>query len=571
MNPVNRFLLYIVLLPSTLYERMGVNTRHLKSILNAKLLIDDRRPNTFQQQRRRKNAGNVKAATLGTMLISAVMGCFFLFSFFVGKDYELHLTIYFSMYLFILASSLISDFTSVLIDIRDNYIILPKPVTDRTVVTARLLHIMIHISKLVLPMSIPGIVYMAYNTGIWGALLFVILLVFVTLLTIFFINALYIFILKVTTPAKFQGVISYFQIFMTVFVYASYQVVPRLVNKAALQELDIAGIKWIWLAPSYWFAAAWQGFINFHPALRHIIAMALSIVVPLASIYVVIKYFAPSFNQKLSLINSSNTEQTNVSVNAKKITSTTSAYVQTMAKWFTQKGVERMSFLFCWKMTSRSKDFKLKVYPSIGYMLVVLVLPFLRGNSLSLSKLHDSNGTGAYVFVGIVYFSSFLIMQAIQQLTFSDKYKAAWIYFTTPISSPSQLIQGALKAFMVKFYIPIVMLVSAAAMVVTGASLLPNLLLGFINEVFIISLVTYLTVKELPFSVQQNNNSKSGSFVKGLFMLIIPGVVALFHFLIYKFTPVVYILIVLSAIATWLVQGSIRKVSWQKILSSSEA
>jgi ABC-2 type transport system permease protein len=569
MNFINRFFLTIVLLPSALYERLGVNTYHLRSILNTKLIIDDRRPNTFQQARR-KNAGSIKSSTLATMLLSAVMGTFFLFSFSVGTDYEMHLTIYFSMYIFMLASSLISDFTSVLIDIRDNYIILPKPVTDRTVVTARLLHIIIHVSKLVLPMSVPGFIFIAFKTGLWGAAVFFILLLFASLFTIFLINALYIFILKVTTPAKFQNVISYFQIIFTILIYASYQVLPRLVDKSTLTGFEISHNKFIWLAPSYWFAAAWQGLLNFHPRVHQTIAIAVSIVIPLASIYFVIKYFAPSFNQKLSLINSSNTEQSSVALSDKNIKSTTSGYVRTMAGFFSKQGPERMSFLFSWKMSSRSKDYKMKVYPSIGYIVVMLFMPLLRGDKFSISSLQNSDTAGTFVFVGIIYFSSFLLMMALSQMIFSDKYRAAWIYFTTPIKAPGELINGALKAALVKFYFPIVVLVSAAAIIITGPKLLPNLLLGICNEVLICSLIVYVTIKQLPFSVPQSNNAKAGSFLKGIFMLAIPAVVATLHFLIYRITPVVYIFIALSAVAIWYVQGSIKNISWKSILNKYE-
>lgn len=566
-NIINRFLLSTVLLPSALYKRMGVDVSHLKSILHTKLIMDDRRPNTIQQTRQKKD-GNITGATLGTMFISAVMGACFLFSFFVGKDDVTHLTIYFSMYIFLLASSLISDFTSVLIDIRDNYIILPKPVTDRTVVTARLLHIIIHVSKIVLPMSLPGIIYMAFTTNAWGAIVFVIMLIFSSLLTIFLINALYIFILKVTTPQKFQSIISYFQIFFAIFLYGSYQIVPRMIDKANLEGYSISGNKFAWLAPPYWFAAAWQGFSKFDFNAGNIIAMALSIVFPLASIYVVIKYFAPSFNQKLSLINSSNAEHASVPVNSKKAKADSSNYVQTMAKWFSKKGAERMAFLFCWKMTGRSKDFKLKVYPAIGYMIVVLIIPFLSRKNFNWGKLKDADAA-PFIFIGFIYFSSFLVMQAIAQMIYSEKFKAAWIYFVTPVKAPGHLISGALKAAMAKFYIPIVILVSTAAIILAGPKLLPNLLLGLFNEVLICSLITYITIKELPFSMQQSNAAKSGSFIKGLFMLIIPSVVALLHFLIYKFTPVVYICIVLSAIATWLILGSINNIGWNKILSKA--
>ena len=140
-------------------------------------MMDDRRPNTFQQTQQKKKAKQVKSATLGTMVLSALLGGFFLFGFFVGKDYVTHLTIYFTLYIFMLASTLITDFTSVLIDVRDNYIILPKPVSDRTVVVARLLHISIHISKLVLPMALPGIIFVWIKYNAWGALVLLLMII----------------------------------------------------------------------------------------------------------------------------------------------------------------------------------------------------------------------------------------------------------------------------------------------------------------------------------------------------------------------------------------------------------
>ena len=83
MNLVNRFFLWIVLLPSQLYEKMGINTHQLRAILHTKLLIDDRRPNTFHQTQQKKKKKPVSFATLGTMLVTGFMGCFFVFSFFV--------------------------------------------------------------------------------------------------------------------------------------------------------------------------------------------------------------------------------------------------------------------------------------------------------------------------------------------------------------------------------------------------------------------------------------------------------------------------------------------------------
>src|SRR4051812_48062154 len=121
MNVINQLLLKVILLPQNVYERLGINRVHLRSILTTKLIMDDRRPNSFEQLRQKKSDKPVRLATLVTIFISALMGMFFLVSFSMGKDYTNHLTFYFFMYIVLLSSTLISDFTSVLIDVRDNY------------------------------------------------------------------------------------------------------------------------------------------------------------------------------------------------------------------------------------------------------------------------------------------------------------------------------------------------------------------------------------------------------------------------------------------------------------------
>lgn len=569
MNVINRIFLAVVLFSIRTYTRMGVNPLHLRSILTTKLIMDDRRPNTFHQTQHNRKNKLITSATIGTMCLSALLGTFFLAGFQVGKNYLTHLTIYFSFYIFMLASTLISDFTSVLIDVRDNYIILPKPVNDRTVVVARLLHITIHLSKLVIPMCLPGIIYIIISVNAWGAFVFFLMVILVTMFALFLINALYILILKVTSPQKFMSVIGYFQIFFAVFIYGGYQFLPKLMNKVVVQEYDISSNFLIWLAPPYWFAGAWQLLteLEFHSST--IIATILSLVVPFLSIWAVVKYFAPSFNQKLSQIAGSSPETISAEKGKKK-TSTTSAYVSSLSNIFAKKGAERMAFLFCWKMTSRSKDFKLKVYPGFGYLLVYLVVIFLSAGNISLENLKKQNYEGKMLLLSIVYFGSFMLIMAISQIVYTDKFKAAWIYFITPIKAPGVLITGAFKAAVLKFYIPIIVFVTVPAVFISGVKIIPNVALGLFNDLLICSLIAYLNIKQLPFSEDQSTVNKGSIFIKSLFALLVPAVFALGHFLIYSFFWVVIIFAILSLIALWLVMSAIKDTTWQKIKMAYE-
>ena len=129
---INNFFLFLLLLPKSIYEKMGVNTHHLKAILTTKLMMDERRPPSIQQRQKKKNAKPIKWATLGTMIMSALLGLFFIISFFISNDTVTQFFLFFTFFIFLLASTLITDFTNVLIDIRDNAIILPKPINDKT-------------------------------------------------------------------------------------------------------------------------------------------------------------------------------------------------------------------------------------------------------------------------------------------------------------------------------------------------------------------------------------------------------------------------------------------------------
>jgi ABC-2 type transport system permease protein len=564
MNIFNKFFLFLALLPSALYRKMGVNTAHLHAILKAKLMMDDRRVSSLQQTKKRKKPKPPNYATVGTMFMMAIFGCVFLFCFGLGHDYLTQLTLYFSLYIFSLVSVLIADFTSVLIDVRDNMIILPKPINDKTFVLARLLHIVIHVSKLVMPMTLPGLIYLIVNEGLRGGLPFALMVVAASLFTIFLINAMYLLILKITTPDKFKNIISYFQIGFAIMFYAGYQVIPRLISKTAMYAYSVTEFKQVkWVIP-YWFAAGWQFFQDFQVHGGLWVYLVLTLLLPFVSIWLVIKYFAPSFNRKLSMISGSESEGTVVKEGKKKITSTTSKYITQISKWFTEKGTERMSFLQTWKITGRSREFKMKVYPSMGYLLVYIFLIFFKDGKPSMDPSTPS-AKASYIFLTLIYFGSLLLMTAINQLMYSDKAKSAWIYYITPINTPGRLLSGALKAVIVKFYLPLVVAVYIFSLTVVGPSIIPNLLLATCNQLLIVSFGAYLTMRQLPFSISSNTNMKGGGFLRVLASMIIPFIFAILHFIVYKYQIVVIILCVLSAIAAWMVMDSLKNKSWEKV------
>lgn len=566
MNIINKVFLKLAMLPAPIYKKMGVDQRVLIAILDIKLTMDDRRVSGIQQTSHRESNKQVSSATIITMIVSAVLGLLYLVAFSVGRDIVTSMSFYFFIFFFMLSATLISDFTSVLIDVRDTFIILPKPVNDQTVLLARLLHIFIHICKLVLPMSLPGIIYVGIKYGIGAALCMIPMVLLLTLLAIFFINAAYIIILKITTPQKFQNIISYFQIIFAISIYAGYQVLPRLIQRAGIAEFDISQTSWAVFLPMYWMASAWNSLWSFNFTTESSLCFIAAVSVPLLCIWLVIKFLAPSFNNKLALINST---ADNPVLRGKRTLRKKADFVGRLAGLVTKEKAEWAGFVFAWKMTSRSRDFKLKVYPSVGYLLVLAIIAIFRSDTSWREISPDSSYFKTMMIVGI-YFMSLLLITALSQMAYSEKYKAAWIFAATPLKRPGEVIMGALKAIVFRFYIPIIIIITIPAIIIGGARALPNLLLGASNQLLIVAILVFIDHRSLPFSRKQSAAVKTGSFARNLGVMMVSGFIAIIHYLIFDNNPVVWIGVLLSALATWLITGSIRNTGWEMIKKETE-
>lgn len=548
MNPINRFFVAILLFPSDIYAKWGVDKAHLRAILEMKLVLDDRRPNAMQAARKQETT--YRYATIWGALVSLLFGVMFLAPFAVGQDYVTHLTLFFSGYMIILSMMLVSDFTSVLMDVRDNNIILPKPINDRTLVVARLLHIVVHICKLTLPMLIPCSIYLGIQKG-WGTLLaFVPLCFLATLSCIFFINAAYLLVLRYTSPDRFKNYISYVQIVFAVVTYAAFQLVPRG-GDGVMENLSFAD-RWGFVAvPPYWFATAYTLFAEGNAVLSHVVASTLALIMPIAGLYLVIQRLAPSFNQKLSMIAGS--EGASLTVE-KKLHVVKPGLKDWLAARISSSETERTGFLFTWTMMLRSREFKLKVYPSIGYLLVVIVLPFFTGRRGLVST---EDGQASFVVVSLMYMAGLLLSPALNAMLQSEKYKAAWAFWVSPISRPGEFVNGAVKAVLVQFMLPLFLLaIPLAVWLGGGTAILPDLLLAACNQVLIIYLMAVLRIGHLPFSVPVSTEGRGRDFLSSMLVVFLGAVVAILQYLLFQNHILIAVFVVLSCIATWtLMQG----------------
>lgn len=562
MNIVNRFFLAVVLAPGSLYSRWGVDVKKMRSILTTKLTMDDRRPNTMQATRQRRgNKDAISNATLGTMLVSGLMGLAFLMAFSLTGDYVVQLTFFFGMFITMLCMSLVSDFTSVLIDVRDTQIILPKPVNDITFIVARLLHIFVHVCKMVIPLSLPAFVYVTIEAGIVAALVFGLMVFLATLLSIFLINAVYIFILRITTPERFKNVISYIQIAFAIGIYAAYQILPRMFDRLGSTGIDLTQYDWLVAMPPYWFACAFNTLVTFKTDnLLQLISAILAILMPVLSIYLVVKYLAPAFNQKLAMISGSGSTTSDTS--AAPTVRQAGGFADRLSHILSGNRMERAGFMMAWRLMARSRDFKLLVYPSIGYFLVLFVMMVFRG----VNRMEAQEGGLTTFFpVLIAYFGGIISISALSQVSYSNQYSAAWVYYASPLARPGDIVSGALKAVIVQFYALVALFTLAVGLWTGGTDMLPNVALGLFNQLLIIYIYAVFNFKKLPFSQPMNMNQRGGQLIKTLMMVFASLIIGSVHYLFIKEPKAIGLAFLLSATATWLLMRRIRNIDWEEM------
>ncbi|QNL50733.1 hypothetical protein H8S90_03800 [Olivibacter sp. SDN3] len=553
---MNNVIVRFILLFRPIFRNLGVDVQQLKIILLTKLTMDDRRPLTGF-------GGQKKASRYSSwinLLLMGVMGCVLLiFLVLVNKPFLSH-TIYFGAFMAMLCLSLISDFSVTLMDVRDNFIILPRPVDDRTFAVSRILHIGISIFKQVIGLALPGLLYMLAVSGLLAAGIFVVQVLISMVICILLVNMFYLVAMRFFSPQRFKDIVAYLQIVFSVVIFALYYTMPSILESAMVQEVDFANSYWLWLTPGAWVAALQElGAGNLSK-----LSVALSLVAGIAPIiagWLIVRRLAPGFNRALTNLGTADV------VEAKQIQKTKRFSLGAfIADKLTATPLEQAGFKLVWEVTARTREFKTKVYPSMAYVLVYFFFLFFvrnrSGEQLSFTERWQGVlENHSYLF--IFYFSLFTLLTVFQFITQSEKYKAAWIYFAAPIGQSGQLMTGVLKAAFVKFYMPFMLVFTLFGLVFIGPAILNDVLLSIAVGGVAATLICLYTVTGYPFS--QPIKKVEGKFLINMLLISLIGLIGFGHYFAVKYEWLVWLLTVVFMGVLWIMLYYFKREKWEKI------
>lgn len=501
-----------------LYGKMGIDYALMRKILQVKLTMDERRVPTFFNQTAGKRSENQKYGYIKSLWIYVLISLIFIPFMGFGENYLFQMSITYAMVIFMIMTTMISDFSTVLLDVRDKSILSTKPISAKTVNAAKFMHILIYLTYLTIALTAIPLTVGLFRQGILFFLITIVELLLINVFIVVLTAMLYIAILHFFDGEKLKDAINYVQIGLSLFLMIGYQVLIRsfeLVNFNMVVELH-----WwsIFLIPM-WFAAPYELMLNGDQTLFTVIFSVLALVMPIISIWLYIKLI-PTFERNLQKLLS-----TSKSKREKR-----SRLKERLLRLICRTSEERAFYRFSALMMKQERDFKLKVYPSLGFAFVIPFIFILNG--MRMGEM-DFSVSRSYLNI---YFSMLIIPTAVVMLSHSAKYKAAWIYKAFPLTDYTDLKKGSLKAFLVKLYIPLYIILSVVFCFIYGTRIIPDLLVVLAASC-LYTVICYLGFgSNIPFTKPTNEIGDAQSWKMILLMIPLAAMAGVHYFVAAKIT-----------------------------------
>lgn len=542
-----------------LWQRLGANPAQLRAILDAKLKMDSRRQSAF-----RRGYSHTAKETKGQDWLSIIVH--FFFGLMLGvliavvPDKTTALTLYFSAWMVFLAMTIITDFTEVLMDVRDNYILLPKPVSDRTLTLSRILHIFLYLSKNALAFTLPALIILVFVRPS-GLPVFLLQSLIVVLMVVFIVNAFYLLMLRLTTPRRFRDIINYFQIGFSILIFAAYYLLPKLFDFSSIETAQVLNYPASYIAPPLWIAAIWKVLVELDFGVVPLVLSGLAVIVTAIGGYLVATVLAKNLSRKLIAITQG--EKESDAVQPVKTISENGNWGTRFASILTTTPAESAAFQFTWLQTLRNRDYKLKTYPALGFIPIFFIYLAVNGEgSISdrLASLHEGEK-----YLVLIYLCVAMVTTPLTNTLYSEKFKASWVFFVTPVERPGEIILGSFKAILSQFLLPYYAFAWVTGLLIWGWEIMDDYLLGLsVLTLFALSILKILFNK-IPFSQSWTELNKGSNTVKSILALLFVAVAGGLHYLVAGKT--IWILaaaIVVAALAV-VMYKSVRLTPWKKI------
>ncbi|MDS0526333.1 hypothetical protein NNC19_11635 [Clostridium sp. SHJSY1] len=534
-----------------LYKKSGVNYDVMRMILQIKLTMDGRRVSTVLTNGKKSDENDDKNNYVYLLLFNGFLSFFIGLIMMSNMEAFRSINIVIGVTLFMMVSLMISDFSAVLLDVKEKNILLPKPIDSKTFNAAKLTHICLYLMGISLSLNFIPLILGTIKYGVIFFLIFTIENILSALIVIVLTALLYTLVLKFFDGEKLKDIINYFQILLTFVFTFGYQLFSRMFAITGTKTDYVPKI-WHSLIPSMWFAAPFGILIDGDKNYFLIVLSLMAILGPIVLIIFYVTKVVPYFEKNLQKLNENGG---NVSGGSRR--------KEFMAKIICRDKLERSMFIFTKNMIATERTFKLKVYPSLAAGVFIPILFIFTDRRKSFwETIQTSFGGKVHL---LMYMTVLMLCFCTVYINNSDNYKGAFIYKVLPIKDPGIILKGAIKGTLFKLVIPIYLLVAGVFLILKGPSIIIDLIAMFL--VLMISALIYFKMsnKTMPFSVKFAVTDSGKLIAPGIFTMILIGIFSAIHVSIRNniiFLGIFVFILLVANIVVWKISF---RIGWRDI------
>jgi hypothetical protein len=243
-------------------------------------------------------------------------------------------------------------------------------------------------------------------------------------------------------------------------------------------------------------------------------------------------------------------------------TSRNSFYFRIMSFIFVPRKEEKAAFKLIWKMTGRERQFKQTFLPSLGYIVIMMIIPFFT-KSFNYSELIQSDR-----YLLILYIFIFVGVTLSSALFTGNNQQVDWIFKTLPVHSPALYFKGFIKAAFARFFMPVYLILVIILCSVWGIRILPDAAIALLVIYLFSLLFYYLSKPTFPFATEKMAFQGGSGFWKLLGLMVAVIALGFLHkFLLHWFDYANLLLIPVYLGAVLYVNRIFvyKKITWKEV------
>jgi ABC-2 type transport system permease protein len=259
------------------------------------------------------------------------------------------------------------------------------------------------------------------------------------------------------------------QVFVSIALVLSGQIVPRLMFRSNGTSLVIIKEWWVGFLPPAWFAGIDDALAGSGARGSWWLAL-LGVGATALVLWIAFGKLATDYQRGLQTISE---------VTTRRRTRVKRPLIDRLVKlpplsWWLRDSVSRASFLLSAAYLARDRDMKLRMYPGMAPMLVLPII-------ILLPSGQSQRGVGSF---GVAFAGGYLglvPLLALGLLQVSQQWQASDIFRVAPMTGPAALSHGARRAVMALIALPMMLLFCGIVMLVDrNPSHLPLILPGLV-------------------------------------------------------------------------------------------